>query len=285
MPTATSPSTTAPTSSRLTFEDATTELLSKLMQGAEEHYRCSAAFQVRPVMIAPGTPPEYALLVGVDYQNNVVIGEDGVRIPVLPSLGPAITRVSPPRFETGATVTVEGSDLHLSGLSVRLGPVELPVTTQRPDRLAFEVAPALANGSTISAGEHPLSVVQALPGGRRRSSNLLGAGLMPRVTVAARRTSLTGGGLVFGFIDLDGELLGTARDDLFVALYADGRTVRMLDRQVAPPAPPPPPVPPQTRASVELPEAQAVPPGPYRVIVRVNGQQARNSPPILMTVP
>ena len=76
---------------------------------------------------------------------------------------------------------------------------------------------------------------------------------MPRVTAAARRTSLAAGGLVFGFIDLDGELLGTTTDDLFVALYADGRTVRMLDRQVTPPAPPPPPpVPPQTRASVEL---------------------------------
>lgn len=271
---------------KITFEDASTELLSKLMQGSEEHYRCSTAFQVRPVMIAPGTPPEYALLVGVDYQNNAIIGEDGIRIPVLPSLGPAITRVTPPRFEVGDTVTVEGSDLHLSGLSVRLGPIELPVTTQRPDRLTFDVAPALANGATISAAEHPLAIVQQLPNGKRRSSNLAGAGLMPRVTAAARRTSLTASGLVFGFIDLDGELLGTTTDDLFVALYADGRTVRMLDRQVTPPAPPPPPaVPLQTRASVEIPEALAVPAGPYRVIVRVNGQQARNSPPVMLTVP
>ena len=73
---------------KITFEDASTELLSKIMQGSEERYRCSSAFQVRPVMIAPGTPPEYALLVGVDYQNNAIIGEDGIRIPVLPLLGP-----------------------------------------------------------------------------------------------------------------------------------------------------------------------------------------------------
>ena len=271
---------------KITFEDASTELLSKLMQGSEERYRCSVAFQVRPVMITAGTPPEYSLLVGVDYQNNAIIGEDGVQIPVLPSLGPAITRISPPRFEVGDSVTVEGNDLHLSGLSVRLGAIELSVTAQRPDRLTFDVAPALANGATISAGDHPLSVVQQLPNGKRRSSNLLGAGLMPRVTAATRRTSLTATGLIFGFIDFDGELLGTVDDDLFVALYANGRTLRMLDRQVTPPAPPPPPpVPPQTRASVELPEELAVPAGPYRVIVRVNGQQARNSPPIMMTVP
>jgi hypothetical protein len=106
---------------------------------------------------------------------------------------------------------------------------------------------------------------------------------MPRVTSAAARPSLTGGGLVFGFVDLDGELLGTNEDDLFVALYAGGRTVVMLDRQVTPPTPPPPPpVPPQARASVELPEALAVAPGIYRVIVRVNGQQARNSPPLAL---
>jgi Pvc16 N-terminal domain/IPT/TIG domain len=268
---------------KITFEDASTELLSKLMQGSDEKYRCSVAFQVRPVMIATGTPPEYSLLVGVDYQNSVIIGEDGIQIPVLPSLAPAITSVSPARFEVGATVTVQGVDLHLPGLAVRMGPIELPVTSQRPDRLTFVVVPALANGTTISAGNHPLAVVQTLPNGKRRSSNLLGAGLMPRVTAAAARTNLTAAGLVFGFLDLDGELLGSSDDDLFVALFANGRTVRMLDRQVAPPAPPPPPpVPAQTRASVELPEALAVPTGAYRVIVRVNGQQARNSPPLAL---
>lgn len=271
---------------KITFEDASSDLLSKLMQGSDEKYRCSVAFQVRPVMIAAGTPPEYSLLVGVDYQNNAIIGEDGIQIPVLPSLGPAITSVSPSRFEVGAAVSVDGSDLHLSNLAVRLGPIELPVTAQRPDRLTFDVVPALANGAAISAGNHALAVVQTLPNGKRRSSNLLGAGLMPRVTAAARRTNVTATGLVFGFIDLDGELLGTGDDDLFVALFAGGKTVRMLDRQVPPPAPPPPPaVPPQTRASVELPEALAVPAGPYRVIVRVNGQQARNSPPLLIAVP
>jgi hypothetical protein len=36
---------------KITFEGASTELLSKLMQGGDEKYRCSVAFQVRPVMM------------------------------------------------------------------------------------------------------------------------------------------------------------------------------------------------------------------------------------------
>ena len=38
---------------KLSFDDAGVELVSSLMQGAEERVRLSAAFQVRPVMIVP----------------------------------------------------------------------------------------------------------------------------------------------------------------------------------------------------------------------------------------
>jgi predicted phage tail protein len=48
-----------------------------------------------------------------------------------------------------------------------------------------------SNGATISAGNHPLAVVQTLPNGKRRSSNLLSAGLTPRVTAVAGRTQVT----------------------------------------------------------------------------------------------
>jgi len=45
---------------KITFDNATTELLSKVMQGTDEKYRFSAAFEVRPVMIAGTTPPSPA---------------------------------------------------------------------------------------------------------------------------------------------------------------------------------------------------------------------------------
>ena len=42
---------------KLSFDSSDVELLSKVMQGSEEKYRISAAFQVRPVLIAPDVPP------------------------------------------------------------------------------------------------------------------------------------------------------------------------------------------------------------------------------------
>jgi Pvc16 N-terminal domain len=77
-----------PNELKVTFDATTVDLLSKLMQGPDMKYRCSAAFQVRPVLIAPAEPPAYAQLVGVDYTaGSALIGEKGIHIPVQPSLG------------------------------------------------------------------------------------------------------------------------------------------------------------------------------------------------------
>jgi len=82
---------------KITFDEASSDLLSKLMQGSDEKYRFSIGFQVRPVMIATGMPPSYSLLVGVDYTKSPIeiIGEEGIDIQVIPSLGPKITQWSP----------------------------------------------------------------------------------------------------------------------------------------------------------------------------------------------
>src|SRR5690606_22852688 len=93
---------------KLTFDESSADLLAKIMQGTDERYRLSAAFQLRPVMIVPGTLPRAALLVGVDYTTapETVIGRDGVRIDVIPSLGARLHRVDPAAFEVGATLTI-----------------------------------------------------------------------------------------------------------------------------------------------------------------------------------
>ena len=44
------------------------------MQGTDERYRLSVAFQVRPVMIVPAAEPHAALLVGIDYTHRA--GDD-----------------------------------------------------------------------------------------------------------------------------------------------------------------------------------------------------------------
>jgi hypothetical protein len=287
---------------RITFDESPVELLSKVMQGSDESYRLSIAFQVRPVMIASGAPPAYTLLVGVDYTQAPPVERadtyKGVQIDVIPSLGSRITEGDPIGFEIGDEVALKGEDLHLSGLSVRLGPVELPVTMQQPDELRFIVNSSIVNGNTISAGSHPISVVQTLSLGRVRTSNLLIGNLLPTLTNAAIVSPVSvvppppgppppvpPPQMVFATIELTGELLGLNSgeilgrnaDDAFMALYRDGRVARMFDVFTAPPAPPPIP---QQQRRIVMQASDAVPEGEYLVILKVNGQQALMSFPV-----
>jgi hypothetical protein len=267
----------------ITFDEAPTDLLSKVMQGSDEKYRLSIAFQVRPVMIATGESASYSLLVGVDYTTTpaTTIGEAGIHIPVLPSLGPVITEIRPARFELGSTVTIFGTDLHLSNLSVKLGSVDLPVTMQQTDRLQFVVREDIATGDKISAGSLVVSVVQLLPTGRRRSSNVLVGRLAPilgtATIVAGSLKSVALATIPAGWkvatLDLTGKLLGKDdSDDFFLALLKDGATVKVFDALTEPAGNPP-----QTHRQFAMQDLDAVPPGEYVVVYRVNGEQARQS--------
>jgi Pvc16 N-terminal domain len=275
-----------PEAVKITFDEAPVDLLSKVMQGADEKYRLSIAFQLRPIMIAPAEVPSYSLLVGVDYTTLTEIGEAGIHIPVIPSLGPTIETVSPVSFELGSTVTLTGTDLHLGNLSVHLGPVVLPITMQQPDRLQFVVRDDIATPDVISAGSHTISVGLQLPGGRIRSSNLLVGHLAPEINTA----SISGAvqhvttapppvGWSFATIVITGRLLGKDADDFYLALFRDGETVKLFDAltDTSPPGSP------QTSRQFVMQKADAVPPGKYLVLYRVNGQQARQSPEIDLT--
>jgi len=231
-------------------------------------------------MIASAQPPAYSLLVGVDYTNNTIIGEKGIKIPILPSMGPDLTSVSPDKIEVGATLTVQGTDLNLKGLAVTLGSLTFPVTARQPDQLQFTVGAALGSGTTLSAGTLPLAVVQKLPSGRLRPSNLLTVDVMPVVTAATPSGLATVGGNVFGFVDVTGNLLGLPSDDVFLAFFKNGKVVRMTDDIVPPVGPPPPP---QTGLRFRVTAENAIPPGTYTMILRVNGQQAPNSPQVIWT--
>jgi len=276
-----------PEALKITFDPTSSELISKLMQGPDEKYRCSMGFEVRPIMIATGKPPSYSLLVGVDYTStpNTVIGADGIRIPILPSMGPKIDAVSPSKIAPPlppppppepSLLTIRGSNLALSNLIVRLGSVDLEIATQSPDILECELLnDNLRDGDVISAGSHPVCVVQQLPDGRERASNLLVANLLPVLTNVGFTPNPDPE--IFGTLDLEGFLLGNDSDDIFVALYREGETVRLFDTFAeilpAPDA--------QTQLRVQI--TDAIPSGNYRVIVRVNNQQAQNSPEV--TIP
>lgn len=270
-----------PEALKITFDEASSDLLAKLMQGSEEKYRFSMSFQVRPVMIATSEPPDYSLLVGVDYTQSPpdLIGEAGVQLPVLPSMGPSISGLTPVRFEVGDTLTIRGVNLDASGLAVSLGGADLPVTAQRPDWLQCEVNGALSTGDVISAGSKPLAVVEVLPTGRRRASNLLVAGLRPTLDKATPDSIHAVAGPpagVAGNIEMEGTLLGSEADDLFVALYREGEVKRVFDGPFTL-------SPDQSALTVEIQDTNPVDPGDYRVILRVNGQQAKKSPTVTLS--
>jgi hypothetical protein len=255
---------------KLTFDETTADLLSKIMQGTDERYRLSVAFQMRPVMIVPGTDPRYSLLVGVDYTTapETIIGERGVRIDVQPTLGPSLDRVEPAAFEAGEQIVIFGDDLNGADLEVVLGSTVLTVVSRRPDRITavVEGSPGtpIASGTAISAGEHPLVVRRRLSATRTRSSNLLAARLLPTVSGAA---------LAAGDMQVSGVLLGTENDDIVAAFYQDGRTVRLFDIVTAAASQ-------QTLTFADV--ATAVPAGTYRVVLIVNRQQAIASPAVVV---
>jgi len=269
----------------VTFDESPADLVAKLTQGTDETPRLSIAFQVRPVMIAPAEPGSYSLLVGVDYTQPPLLTPKPVGLDVIPSMGPVLTEISPSGFEVDEIVTLRGTDLHLANLSVELGAVELPVIMQRPDELRFKVDPAIIGASGISAGSHPVTISQLLPGtGKKRRSNAVIGNLVPTLDTAevplGSSTVIPGApgapDLVHATIRLRGKLLGNPSDDVIVALYRDAKIHRSFD--VFSVLPPQPPL--QPAQDLVMPAGDAVPTGDYQVILLVNGQQAPQSPGI-----
>jgi len=257
---------------KLTFDESNVDLLSKVMQGNDERYRLSVAFQMRPVMIVPASLPASALLVGVDYTTSpdTIIGRDGVQVAVIPSMGSRLDRVEPDRFEAGATLTLFGDDIAGRDMEVLLGNVELNVIERHVDRLVVtaEGSPGtpIASGATLSAGEMPLLVRRRLSPTRTRASNLLAARLLPTVTGAA---------VLAGNLQIQGVLRGGDTDDIIVTVCrtSDGAAVQLFDTVT-------------TAADqgtlVVTGAGAAVPAGSYRVVLRVNNQQARISPTVVV---
>lgn len=262
---------------KITFESANAELLSSLMQGTDEKYRLSVAFQVRPILIAPAVPPDYALLVGVDYTRDpaAIIGMDGFSLDVIPSLGPVLKSVSPTRFEWDGTFELTGTDLHLANLDVLLRDVPVPIIAQRPDKLTCRVDLSVAPEQTLSAGALPIFARQNLASGRSRYSEPIVGYLLPSVsTVAGGPFVPDVDGNLSGPVTITGQLLGSSTDDVVVAFYRDGAVALSID-VVTPNAT-------QTSLTLAITTEDPLAPGEYRVIVRVNGQQAKNSPALTL---
>ena len=250
---------------KVSFDGADAELLSKVMQGTDEKYRLSMAFQVRPVMIAPSAVPRYTLPV----RTVGPPGSEGVT--VIPSLGARLTAVTPERFTLGAEITVEGRDLGVDYTEVRIGTETFAVTAAAAGRVSTTIGPA----TTLSAGNYALCVSRTLAGGMAFSSDSRAVQLLPEVlgaTPGVPAALVNNAGLVSGDLTLTGTRLGGPDDSIFVAFYRDGEVALMLeaDGAVA-----------QTSLAVSVAPDDAIPAGSYFIILRVNGVQAADAPQVV----
>jgi hypothetical protein len=274
-----------PEALKITFDECNVDLINKLTQASDDEYRVSLAFQVRPVMIVPPDRPSFNLLVGVNYTTTpITLSADPVGLDVLASLGPRLKAITPTKVAIGEELEIRGEDLHLSNLECHLGPVELGIVAQWPDRLRARVETLLRSGTYISAGEHPLVLKQFLPEtGRYRASNTLVAGLLPTLTSAAvGPVAVNPSNHVSTTITIDGFLLGRNEDSILVALYRDGAVAHLFDITKPVPLPADPPDNQQQLQLTIITTAQVIA-GSYQLIVVTNGQQARQSPTVTLT--
>ncbi len=262
--------------------ETNSELLSGLFGGSEDRYRLSTAFELRPVMIAPLAPAAYGLLVGIDYDADTVLGEQAVAITVGPGLQPTIEQTVPSSAAIGENIRIYGEGMR-ADLIADLEGVELPLTTTAEGTMQLGLDSLELTGDRISAGSRSLRVVRQLPSGRRRSSRPVVLDLQPTVSgvVVSDVTALVASdptSPLTATLTIDGALLGGADDDVFVALYRDG-ALGSFDELSELPGPA------QTRRRLVMPESKALPAGSYRLILRVNGVQARQSPEIVLVLP
>lgn len=250
----------------ITFDEADVELQSKIMQGSEEKYRISAAFQVRPVMLAcTDTPPAYAPPVKtIGRPLPAPRSYEGVSL--LPSMGAQVSAIEPERFTAGQAIVLSGTDL--AGYDqILIGASSYPASAAADGSLVATIPPA----DILSAGAYPVCVARTLPDGHRLSSNAVAGHLLPQVSavnLAAPLSSVMG--KLFGRFVVHGRQLGGPDADIYAALYLHGQAQLLLEPLAGGTA---------TTLTFEVSERQALPPDPgYRVILRVNGEQALDAP-------
>jgi len=268
---------------KLTFDQGSPDLLSRLMQGPDDKYRCSIAFQIRPVLVGlPESPSSGMQLVGIDYLTGQKVGFAGIQLAVLPSLGPQLSGATPASVALGDTLTLTGNAMNAPGIAVQFGPATLTPSMQNPTQLSVTVAPL--DPASVSAGSLAVTLTQTLASGVELSSNPVGVNLMPTlagIALGALTAVSVANPNVYGTITLAGNFLGTAKDYVEFALVQGGAAVLLLDSN-DPTFPLPAD---QSAQRFAIASANAVPPGVYVAVFRVNGQQARQAYLLNMVAP
>ncbi len=221
-------------------------------------------------------------LIGINYLQGTKIGLAGVRNFVLPSLGPQLDGAQPMSVELGDTLTLQGNGLDAPGISVNFASTTLVPNKQTPLSIGI-----IINGldpTVMSAGMIPVSVSQTLASGLSISSGVVSVALLPTVTtmaiVSIAAVSATNAN-VYATILLTGKLLGSSREYIEFALVRNGAAVILID---TPDSSFPLPAD-QSAIQFTFALQDAIPPGLYFGILRVNGQQAKEAFTLDMVAP
>ena len=163
-------------------------------------------------------------------------------------------------------VDLAGYDMIMVGASV------YPATPTADGGLSATIPLA----DPIAAGAYPVCVARTLPDGHTLSSNAVAGHLVPRVTSVNLPVPLTlVAGKLFGQFVVNGAQLGGPDAAIYAALYLNGKAQLLLE---------PLPGGSATSLTFAVSDVQALAPNPnYRVILRVNGEQALDSPALSWT--
>lgn len=250
---------------KISFENTNSEMLSSIMQVTDEKYRISAAFQARPILLArlsaTGSGP-LIRTIGPPASPGVV---------VLPSMGPRLDAIAPDAFEIGDTIELQGGDLAADSVEICYGDVCLPVPAADVANNRVTVTVPSPPTADLSAGTYAVTLVKLLPSGRRFSSNAALGRLRPTVAGASHGPLSPEGSNLFGDLTITGDRLGGTEDSIFVGFYRDGRVQHLFEASGTAA---------QTSLTLSLTAAQAIPSAIYRIVLRVNGEQALVSPQV-----
>ncbi|MFX0092141.1 MAG: Pvc16 family protein [Candidatus Hodarchaeota archaeon] len=164
-----------PETLKLTFDQASPELVSRILGNVNERYQFSINFQVRPVLITSERIVRPAYRVGIDSrtQPEVVIGQDGVSISVYcPFKPPIIEKIFPQEFEfineeinniefnvEEKIMIIRGEGLKHPNLFIRIGSTDFEIgRSNDPIRLEWNIRYEDIN--SLPARTHLLSIVQ-----------------------------------------------------------------------------------------------------------------------------
>lgn len=239
---------------KISFDNADSDLLSKIMQGSDEKYRVSTAFQVRPVMIAPSEPPLYSLpvtTIGPPANPGVV---------VLPGIGPLLERIEPEKFIAGDTINLFGTDIGSQTTEIRLGNTAFAPTMGKLGHIRTLIDP----DTLISAGSYPITAFRPLPANKGLISNAVFARLLPTVTDISASALVGNAIAVAGTLTIQGNNLGNQNDDIYIAFYRNGAVEYLFQGDVDTE---------QRTLTLSIALTDDVQPGIYYIIVRVNGEQ------------